>query len=498
MIYDTPNDLTNPKTRKLLGITSSLEKLKDKYGNSYLIVSNQKILIMDAEILQNEYTGKKQVRVRFQNYDKEVTIRFIRISECPNDDLEYGRPTVSVLVEWKTKIPTYPGNLSGVNGLRSQVNNYFIINPESNNKPNPPIARQSRVTKVYASDFRKFDPEDAAHYGGGSSVKGSYADMPIVAVMDTGLKFKWENNGVIERTLLAGRKKFQFKIAKAKSDCIQEENFGYCGITEYLTGAAGNPLLAKLTVLDKRAILNSPYDDNKVDEIQDNGMGTGDGQGIEKLEVGRHGTIISAILNEHGCRVLPVKVFNGGGMGTLFDILCGCNYILSCKRQGTDIKVLNASFGSPLNEEGRNLLFRKTKALNDRGIWVVAAAGNEDIELDQPGNARYPAQFGLATSTGDSTGGLEKVITVNSAYKETDRAGNFGLPVAIKVRSSRSGGFASALPMDNDAPLAGTSFAAPYAAAVLAGGADSLANKADAVAYLKAHPVGDVVSFENP
>lgn len=486
-----PYYLTDKKVRSNIGIQSPIDPKNDS-NNAYAIISNQKILIMDREILNKEYVSKKTIRVNFENFNKEVRIEIIRISECPNDESEYDhdKPTVSVLIGWKEKIPVDQPTLLPISGLVTQFDNHFIINPETNNQPSPPIAKPSKIIKVHISDFKKFDKEDATFYDISTSTE--YANMPIVAVMDTGLKYKWGDDGQFERTFIKDKKQYKFIVAKAKNDCSNVGEFGYCGITEYLKTAAQNPLLVKLAGLAEPDILKSPYDDNKVDEI----VG-GENEQLN-LEVGRHGTLISAILNQHGCKVLPVKVFAGGGWGTLFDILCGCNYVLSCKRSGTDIKVLNASFGGALNAEGCDLLYRKMKALNDAGIWVVAAAGNDGIDLDLPGNQRYPAQFGLANITGNSMGGLEKVITVNSAYDGTDRAGNFGQAVSLKVLSSIANGFPSAIPVRNNTPLEGTSFAAPYAAAVLAAGVATVANRAAAVAYIKANPIPGVVSFVTP
>ncbi len=484
--------LANKKERSKFGIQSPIAQHRDADQNLNTVVSNQKILIMDAAIQQKEYPVGKVFSGYFENSKIPVSLEIIRVSECPNDELEYGAPTVSVLVQWEVKGTTYPENLTSFDGLKSQVNNHFLINPETNNKPGPPIARQATLVKVHASDFVVFDENDAAHYSA-ESEKNSTLAMPIVAVLDTGLKYKWSINGRVERSFKKGKKDFKFQLAEAKNDCLLGAKFGYCGVTEYLHPGPKKGLLKKLAGLTANQILSSPYDDNKVDERIDLGLGVANGQGADNLEVGRHGTIISAILNEQGCRVLPVKVFNGGGMGTLFDILCGCNYVLSCKRAGTDIKVLNASFSGSLSPEGRELLFRKMKAINERGIWVVAAAGNEDLDIGLTENLRYPAQFGSK----NSPNGLPKVITVNSAYENQDRDGNFGEPVSIKVRSSRSGGFASALPIEDDAPLEGTSFAAPYVAAALARVADTFGTKAEAEEYLKSNPIG-TVSFENP
>lgn len=462
-------------------------------GYEYSVITKQKILIVDKDII--EKLDKKEALLTFKNTNnKDVKVRIIRISECTNDPEEYNKETYSVLVEWDETVTILPG---GTAGVQNQVDNHLIINPESNNKPSPPIARPSKIVKVYVSDFEVFDQTDASHYKTNNQTlpgnkKELYQDLPIVAVMDTGLKYKWTGkNNKIERNLspVSGASLVDFKIAHANANgCIPSSSFGYCGITEYLKNANQKPLLAKLNGLAEQDILLSPYDDNLVDEKLN------EGEGANNIGVGRHGTIITAILNEQNCQVLPVKAFDGGGFGTLFDIICGCNYVLACKRNGTNIKVLNASFGGTLNGTGRDLLFRKLKAMSDRGIWVIAAAGNEEIDLDQAGNIRYPAQFGLPISVG----GIERVITVNSAYKRKTRAGNYGSPVTVKVKSQITKGFPSTLPMATGKPLEGTSFAVPFAAAAMAKAPDTIKTKIAAIKYLKNIKIPNKVIFVDP
>ncbi len=179
---------------------------------------------------------------------------------------------------------------------------------------------------------------------------------------------------------------------------------------------------------------------------------------------------------------MPVKVFNCAGFGTLFDILCGCNYVISRKIGGDNIKVLNASFSGSLNAQGRLLFRNKIIAITElHGIWVVAAAGNQHFDLGL--SPLYPAQWGLPVSQG----GLEKVITVTSAYNNGVTVGNFGSPVSIKAKSPLPDGFPSALPIVNNNSIKGTSFAAPYVAAVLAH--SGATTRVAALDYLRNHPV---------
>lgn len=518
------NDLpTNKEELAKIGIFSPIIKMNKEDKNPYWVVSQQKILILDPDILpssllpnspQNEKVSflawllskiwyfilgifmpapkisirksenvKSEIRYEFHWHFKEdrkrnVKFEIIRVSDCPNDFFEYCRPSVSVLVQWSSQQFSSPtGDLANFLGLISQADNIFFINPETNNQPSPPIASPATAQSLSPTDFKIFDVSntneisDKLFY---EAMPSYHPEWPIVAVMDTGLVYKWETaEGGIERSYLRNEQETSFSIAKANSSgCLPGADFGYCGITHYLQRPlpTNSPVLAPLAAFTPAEILTSPFDDNLVNEVEN---------GNPAQRKGRHGTIIAAILNHEECQVLPVKVFNIAGFGILFDILCGCNYVMSRKRSGTDIKVLNASFSGALNRRSVTVFYRKMRAITKiHNIWVVAAAGNGNLDLDA--HPLYPAHFGKA-------GGVSKVITVTSAYSDGVTVGNFGTPVSIKAKSPLSDGFPSALPITNNDSIKGTSFAAPYAASVLA--KSSVNTRSNALNHLRNTPV---------
>lgn len=440
--------------------------------------------------------------------NEKIKFRIVRASECPNDMAEFGKASVNVLLEWEQRAGQ--GNLAPFTGLYGQANNILVGNPEPpNNRPeNPPDSPSSAGEWVHHSvlplDFRIFDATDAAKYS------RDEAKEPIVAVMDTGLKYKWDKPQDGKKLAYWDGEVFSFKIARAPDDaCLPGANFGYCGIGDYLrrpTPATGQ--LAPLAAFSPAQIRSSPYDDHRVREKLEGGK-------EYHQEVGRHGTLITGILNRDCCQVLPVKVLNCAGWGTLFDVLNGCNYLIARKRAGMPIKVINASFGGALNEAGRDLLYQKFRVLTaELGVWVVASAGNKGISLD--GTSIYPAQFGLPSSSHPA---LDKVITVNSRYDGV-RHGNWGEVVALTAVSPISGGFPSAIPLktspptvpqsnhtttlqavylQSDFPIQGTSFAAPYVACALARldlGSFGFSDRDDVLAAIKGMNVEGVTFIE--
>lgn len=415
-----------------------------------------------------------------EDSSKKINFKIVRASECPNDKAEFGKPSVNVLLSWEQS--TGQGNLLDFAQLRGQTANHFISNPQPpNHGPNPPMAANERITKVYDSDFQVFDNRDKDDYAKTRSDSGKEAEQPIVAVMDTGLKYKWnKSEGELKDS---DGNPFQFNIAEAPgSTCLPGANFGYCSIDDYMHNADSFVQLAALRPLTNAQIKTSPYDDHLVDESFEV-----DGQERTRERVGRHGTYITAILNRNGCQVLPVKAFNCAARGTLFDVLDGLNYLIAQKRAGMPIRVLNASFGGELDGDGLKFFYEKMKALTDLGVWVVASSGNEGISLD--GTSIYPAQFGLPQDPYS----LEKVITVNSFYSNSEQ-GNTGAAVSLTARSPREGGFPSAIGVrdSSDNVIQGTSFAAPYVACALAQLDTTGLSKAEAIRQIVTKTVGEV------
>ena len=153
-----------------------------------------------------------------------------------------------------------------------------------------------------------------------------------------------------------------------------------------------------------------------------------------------HGTFISGILAQvaPGAAIMPVRVLNGDGVGTLMNVLKGLYYASAHGAQ-----VINMSFGAL---EHLPALIEALHVARGLGIVLVAASGNENTV-----EAQFPAI-------------CPDVLAVASIESDRTRASysNYGRHIALvapgtAVRSTYwDGGYTC---------WSGTSFAAPFIAA---------------------------------
>ncbi|WP_028525080.1 S8/S53 family peptidase [Runella limosa] len=427
------------KQNNFNGFLSPVDITKD--GQS--AVKNQKILILktsDYNTLKEKSTiskcnvkdGKKcidiiQISISFKQpkgclgflfEQPRYTAEVVRAGECPNGKDADGDETTIVLIEWEDndQIPPFAeiDSIRGINSL-SQITYQFdqltnlIISPDPAGDPGDPIKSAteyspSQITRIYPSQLQVVTQTNEYK-------NGITSDTNCIAVLDTGLKFSTQGASYQDKS----GNFIDFKVANPFLTCgLESDSLGYNAVTDYLK-------VYKAAILDydpnniafgfysevfkkiqnmeltREDIINTPYDDNLVDEI--------DEAGCCKPQVGRHGTIISAIINQkNNWPVLPVKVFNAAGFGTFFDLLCGLNYVIGQKKAGLNIQALNASFVGSFLEGSQELNFleEKFQEIASLGIWIASAAGNEDVNLDS--NKKYPACFSI-----------DKMITVGTA-----------------------------------------------------------------------------------
>jgi hypothetical protein len=348
-------------------------------------VTKQKILVIRASkkyaglLIENNYvtlhlTSLKPVLAQ----PVPIRVRVVRVSECANPDHEYpGGLTYTILVEWTDNYDFgifekkyNPGIMA-----QSQCDNLILSGHPPNTDPGSIKAEKPANAEILPSNFL------------GSTAKETSLvsqDEIVVAVVDTGLAYLQQkaDSGIHTSYMDSNGRARQFVIADipifpSHDDKLAGNKFGYCSVTPYLRACSGHsqdtryrndPNYQELKNLGRNYILNTPYDDNRYR--------------VDKKDKGRHGSLISAIINQKGCvPVLPVKSFDFAGEGTLFDLLCSLNYVLACKKAGMPVKIINLSFEGTMNPDGFKLLKRKFKSLWKNKIWVVAAAGNDGKEL---------------------------------------------------------------------------------------------------------------------
>jgi serine protease len=114
-----------------------------------------------------------------------------------------------------------------------------------------------------------------------------------------------------------------------------------------------------------------------------------------------------------GCALMPVKVLDATGSGTVFSVANGIDYAANFSQGGTNpVKVINLSLGSP---DPSTTIQRSVDAAFAKGIVIVAAAGNES-----KGSIDYPAA-------------IPNVIAVGAldARKQTAFYSNFGPQLSV-------------------------------------------------------------------
>ncbi|MEM7103670.1 MAG: S8 family serine peptidase [Bacteroidota bacterium] len=139
--------------------------------------------------------------------------------------------------------------------------------------------------------------------------------------------------------------------------------------------------LNSLQDLDVNCDEGTPYGYNPIDPMAEpwdsNGHGT-------------HVTGLAALNTNQVIEVMPIKVVNDNGIGTLFHAMCGIHYAVNNKAD-----VINLSLGYYGNE---NLIFKEVmEEVLDSGIVVVCSAGNERFDFDIQGDTvkYWPARFDL-------------------------------------------------------------------------------------------------------
>ena len=130
------------------------------------------------------------------------------------------------------------------------------------------------------------------------------------------------------------------------------------------------------------------YDANKnaADPMDDNG----------------HGTHVAGIIGAEGdnsegiaginwnVQIMPLKFLGRGGFGSVKDAIESINYAIDRKKNGVNLRVINASWGSTQRSKA---LEDAIRAAGEAGILFVAAAGNSSTDNDR--RAHYPSNYDL-------------------------------------------------------------------------------------------------------
>lgn len=184
------------------------------------------------------------------------------------------------------------------------------------------------------------------------------------------------------------------------------------------------------------------------DPMDDNGHGT-HCAGIIGAE-GDNGEGIAGI--NWQVKIMPLKFLGRGGTGTTNDAIEAINYAIDRKKNGVNVRIISASWGS----NSRSKALEDTiRAAGDAGILFVAAAGNDGTDND--GRPHFPSNYDLAN-----------VISV-AALDRTDNLASFSNFGVKTVHVAAPGKAIVSTWLGNDyREASGTSMATPYVSGVAA------------------------------
>lgn len=148
-------------------------------------------------------------------------------------------------------------------------------------------------------------------------------------------------------------------------------------------------------------------------------------------------------------QIMPVKVFDAAGSGTLVNILQGIDYALANGAQ-----VLNASWGGAGSSSALSAAIDRA---GQQGVLFVAAAGNNGMDLDTAAYPFYPCAY--------PNSNVICVAAMNSAG-DLSSYSNYGLNTVDLAAPGDS--ISSTLPHGGYGSLSGTSMAAPHVTGAVA------------------------------
>jgi subtilisin family serine protease len=188
--------------------------------------------------------------------------------------------------------------------------------------------------------------------------------------------------------------------------------------------------------------------DNQRDPMDENGHGT-HCAGIIGAE-GDNGEGIAGV--NWKVRIMPLKFLGRGGFGTTKDAIEAINYAIDRKRNGVNLRVISASWGSPAYSKA---LEDTIRAAGEEGILFVAAAGNNGTSNDK--NPHFPSNFALPN-----------LISVAALDRSDQLASfsNFGVKTVHVAAPGKD--ILSTWLNDEYREASGTSMATPYVSGVAA------------------------------
>lgn len=183
----------------------------------------------------------------------------------------------------------------------------------------------------------------------------------------------------------------------------------------------------------------------------DNGGQDGNGHGTHVAgTIGAIGDGSGVVGVAPGVGIHAVRVLDNSGSGTFGDIIAGLEYV----SRNPEIKIVNMSLGGPGSAGTNNPLAEAIQSLEDSGVVVCIAAGNEGADTATTIPAAY--DLGIVVSAYNARGGSDRGFADFS---------NYGDAVDITAPGV---GITSTYPDNDYTALSGTSMATPHVAGAIA------------------------------
>jgi thermitase len=146
----------------------------------------------------------------------------------------------------------------------------------------------------------------------------------------------------------------------------------------------------------------APYYDDELGEVDDfHGFSAVDDV-RDPMDDNGHGTHCAGIVGAEGdnglgiagvnwqVEIMPLKFIGKGGTGMTKDAIEAINYVIQRKRDGVNVRVISASWGSRQKSRALEDVIRKA---GEEGILFIAAAGNNGEDADR--FPHYPSNYDL-------------------------------------------------------------------------------------------------------
>ena len=144
----------------------------------------------------------------------------------------------------------------------------------------------------------------------------------------------------------------------------------------------------------------APYQDSELGTVDDiNGYNAID-NASDPMDDNGHGTHCAGIIGAEGennlgiagvnwkVQIMPLKFMNAGGFGTTKDAIEAINYVIARKKDGVNVRIISASWGSTQRSRALEDVIRKAY---ENDILFVAAAGNASTNNDR--SPHFPSSY---------------------------------------------------------------------------------------------------------